>query len=248
MREVSEGRRRRHDVGRGDGGMASPWSYRRTTEVEERRTRDRPILGPTGKRFALDEPEIRSLVIKRVLEKIGRERPILLWLDDLHHAPPSTADALAKIRRDSANLRLMIIASARDEALVADPAIERWVESLRHAFGGPRMNILPLDRSDTHTLLRMSLPVDDFTIQEAESRSNGNPLFALQILHAWAARAIWSFPAASIVSSRTPCNGGRRRPVTCGMNACRHSIRTTGLSPKRRPRWVPSFGPMSFAR
>src|SRR5262249_20512979 len=37
-------------------------------------------LGPSGKRFALDRPELRWLIIRRVLERIGQRRPILLWM------------------------------------------------------------------------------------------------------------------------------------------------------------------------
>ncbi|HYQ31154.1 MAG TPA: hypothetical protein VER04_28160, partial [Polyangiaceae bacterium] len=38
----------------------------------------------------------------------------------------------------------------------------------------------------TATLLRESLPLDDAAVREAARRSRGNPLFALQQLHAWA--------------------------------------------------------------
>jgi serine/threonine protein kinase/tetratricopeptide (TPR) repeat protein len=153
----------------------------------ERRSRERSNVGPTGKRFTLDEPELRWLVIKRVLERIGRDRPVLLWLDDFHNAPPNTFEGLAKIRRESPTLRTLLIATVRHEALVGDPQLERRLESLRRTFGGPRLPLSPLDPADTHALLRSALPLDDRALREAEARSKGNPLFALQLLHAWAA-------------------------------------------------------------
>ena len=157
------------------------------TPSQERRSRERAPMGPTGKRFSLDEPELRWLVIRRVLERIGRDRPILLWLDDFHHAPPNTYDGLSKIRREAKALRMLVIATARLEALVGDPLVERRLEALRRTFGGPRLPLSPLDVADTHALLRSALPLDDRALHEAEARSKGNPLFALQLLHMWAA-------------------------------------------------------------
>ncbi|MBI2392779.1 MAG: protein kinase [Deltaproteobacteria bacterium] len=153
----------------------------------ERRTRDRPQVGPTGKRFTLDEPELRWLVIRRILERIGRDRPILLWLDDAHHAPPATFDGLVKILREVPRLRMLIVATARQEALVGDRTIDRRLDTMRRALGGPRIRLAPLEVAETHALLRAALPLDDRAIHEAQTRSKGNPLFALQLLHAWAA-------------------------------------------------------------
>jgi eukaryotic-like serine/threonine-protein kinase len=154
---------------------------------KDRRTRNRPQVGPTGKRFTLDEPELRWLVIRRVLERIGRDRPILLWLDDCHHAPPGTFDAIVRIVRDVPKLRLLVVATTRQENLSADRAIERRIEAMRRSLGGPRMRIGALEMGETHSLLRSALPLDDRALHEAQARSKGNPLFALQLVHAWAA-------------------------------------------------------------
>ncbi len=61
-------------------------------------------LGPTGKRFVLDRPELRWIVVRRVLERIGRDRPVLLWLDDLHLSSPNTFEMLARLRSDATRL------------------------------------------------------------------------------------------------------------------------------------------------
>src|SRR5580704_3424819 len=54
-------------------------------------------LGPTGKRFVLDRPELRFLVIKRLLQRLAAERPVLMWLDDLHFASPNTFEVLRRL-------------------------------------------------------------------------------------------------------------------------------------------------------
>ncbi len=142
-------------------------------------------VGPTGKRFALDRPELRWLIIRRVLQRIGRTRPILLWMDDLHHAAPTTFEGLTSLHRDAPDLGLLVVATIRSEAVSADPEATARLDRLLQIFPSERMEIQPLSPQQTHTLLRESLPLDDAAISEAAARSKGNPLFALQLLHAW---------------------------------------------------------------
>ncbi|MEZ4301105.1 MAG: hypothetical protein R3B70_39580, partial [Polyangiaceae bacterium] len=60
------------------------------------------------------------------------------------------------------------------------------IERILPDFGGERLDLAPLNPAQTHALLRETLPLDDAAIQEAAARSKGNPLFALQLVHAWA--------------------------------------------------------------
>jgi hypothetical protein len=143
-------------------------------------------VGPSGKRFALDRPELRWLIIRRVLERIGHKRPLLLWMDDLHYAAPTTFDGLLTLHRDAPQLPLMVVATVRSEAVETDPRAASNIESMLAAFSGERLDVAPLSPTQTHSLLREALPLEDSAIIEAAARSKGNPLFALQLVHAWA--------------------------------------------------------------
>jgi hypothetical protein len=143
-------------------------------------------VGPTGKRFVLDRPEIRALVVRRTLQRIGKHKPIVIWMDDLHDASPSTFDHLVRLHREARRLGLFILATARSEALAADPEAARRLDDLVAEFNGRRVRIAPLDAQETHALLRETLPLDECAVAEAAARSKGNPLFALQLVHAWA--------------------------------------------------------------
>jgi eukaryotic-like serine/threonine-protein kinase len=142
--------------------------------------------GPSGKRFALDRPELRWLIIRRVLARIAEKRPILLWMDDLHLASPTTFEGLLGLHRDAPQLGLMVVATLRSDAVEADPAAAAMVEATLAAFGGERLDVAPLSPAQTHALVRETLPLEDAAIVEAAARSKGNPLFALQLVHAWA--------------------------------------------------------------
>jgi len=70
-------------------------------------------LGPTGKRFFFDAPQVRRQVIFRTLKKIGHSRPLLLWLDDLHLASARTFETLTQLHEDGHGLRIMLVATVR---------------------------------------------------------------------------------------------------------------------------------------
>ncbi|HVY48538.1 MAG TPA: protein kinase, partial [Minicystis sp.] len=150
------------------------------------RPRSSAPAGPSGKRFALDRPELRWLVIRRVFERIARRRPILLWMDDLHHASPTTFEGLVDLHKEAPHLPLFVVATARSEAVHADGAAAARLARALDAFHGEPLELAPLQAQEAHALLRETLPLDDEAAREAAERSKGNPLFALQVLHAWA--------------------------------------------------------------
>jgi serine/threonine protein kinase/tetratricopeptide (TPR) repeat protein len=143
-------------------------------------------VGPSGKRFALDHPELKWLVMRRTLEHIAKEKPILLWMDDIHLAPAATYDNVVRLLREADQLGVFVVATVRSEAVEADPSGQERLERFIQEGRGERMDLAPLDATQTHTLLRETLPLDDTAVIEAAARSKGNPLFALQLLHAWA--------------------------------------------------------------
>jgi tRNA A-37 threonylcarbamoyl transferase component Bud32 len=143
-------------------------------------------LGPTGKRFVLDTPELRVAVMQRVLERIGHDRPILLWFDDLHLSSPNTFEQLSRLKRAPSTLRVLTIATARSETLATDLDAALRLEAARADWGGEVLDLLPLAPEETQALLKATLPLASEAVQKGVEQSHGNPLFALQLLHAWA--------------------------------------------------------------
>ncbi len=146
---------------------------------------DEPI-GPTGIRFTLDTPETRRTVIRYALRRIARGRPLLLWLDDLHHAAPATIEGLVKILEEEPDQRFLIVGTIRTEDYEVDPKVQERLQPLREALAAEIIEIRPMDTETTCELVRAALPLDDESVMEAARRSRGNPLFALQQLHTWA--------------------------------------------------------------
>jgi tetratricopeptide (TPR) repeat protein len=168
-------------------------------------------LGPSGKRFVLDRPELRFIVIKKVLERLTRERPALLWLDDLHYASLNTFEVIGRLRRDAPDIPMLVIATARSETLATDLDAALRMEAMRAEWNGKVLELKPLATDETEALLRTALPLDDAAIARAIEQSRGNPLFALQLLYAWAGGGYLTLEDGKY---RVPQEALQGRPIT----------------------------------
>jgi eukaryotic-like serine/threonine-protein kinase len=143
-------------------------------------------IGPSGIRFTLDTLETRRMVIRYTLRRIANKRPLLFWLDDLHNTGPATIDGLLRILEDEPDQRILMLATARSEEVALGTSAADRLRQLREATNGTVIEVPPLTPERTVELIRSSIPLDDAAVEEAARRSRGNPLFALQQLHAWA--------------------------------------------------------------
>jgi DNA-binding SARP family transcriptional activator/tetratricopeptide (TPR) repeat protein len=115
--------------------------------------------------------------IRRFVEAIARERPVVLVLDDIHWAEPTLLD-LVEYLGEWAEARVLVLCAARRELLETRPA-----------WGGPTstgfvVELAPLDPDEVRELV-LSLseePVDPDVDRRIVEQAGGNPLFAEQLL------------------------------------------------------------------
>jgi serine/threonine protein kinase/tetratricopeptide (TPR) repeat protein len=168
-------------------------------------------IGPSGIRFTLDTLETRRMVIRYTLRKIANKRPLLFWLDDLHNAGPATIEGLLRILEDEPDQRILMLATARSEDVALGTSAAERLRQLREATNGNVIEVPPLSPERTLELIRGSMPLDDSAVEEAARRSRGNPLFALQQLHAWALSGQMEFSGSAY---RVPADVLAVRPQT----------------------------------
>lgn len=168
------------DQGRTWVAAAATWLRPRAPDEPDK-------VGPSGKRFLLDKPELRWVIIRHILERITSDgRPICLWLDDLHWASASACAGLIQLCREAPQLSLLMVATLRDEALAAHPAGMANLEMLNRSLPTTRVEIAPLTEKEMREMLQASINLSPEGEDVVLSRSEGNPLFALQLVHAWA--------------------------------------------------------------
>ncbi|RYE92227.1 MAG: tetratricopeptide repeat protein, partial [Myxococcales bacterium] len=170
-----------------DDDQGRTWVAATATWLRPRGPDEPDKLGPSGKRFLLDKPELRWVIIRHILERITSDgRPLCIWLDDLHWASASACNGLIQLCRDAPQLGILMVGTVRDEALAAHPTGTANLDMLSRHLNVSRIDLAPLSSEETRDMLRAAINLSPEAETVVLARSQGNPLFALQLVHAWA--------------------------------------------------------------
>jgi class 3 adenylate cyclase/tetratricopeptide (TPR) repeat protein len=110
--------------------------------------------------------------VRRLLESLAAERPLILHVDDLQWGEPMLFDLLDHVVDLSRGVPILVLCTARPELLEDRPA-----------WGGGKLNattvlLEPLDRGDSELLLeQLGGALDRDTTARVIAASEGNPLF-----------------------------------------------------------------------
>lgn len=114
-----------------------------------------------------------SWAARRLLEKAGAERTVVLVLDDLHWAEPAFLDLVDYVRTFLRGVGVLIVGTGRPELLDLRPS---WRE-----FAFP---LEPLAAAEAEELAECLSADDDFARASAVEIAEGNPLFLEQLVAA----------------------------------------------------------------
>jgi class 3 adenylate cyclase/tetratricopeptide (TPR) repeat protein len=117
--------------------------------------------------------------MRRLLEALASERPLVISLEDVNWAEPTLLDLIEQIAEWSREAPIMILCSARDELIELRPT---WAGGLRNATTAL---LEPLSASESVALidhLSSDQQIDQPTARRVASMAAGNPLFVEQLL------------------------------------------------------------------
>ena len=131
-----------------------------------------------------------QLVFRRFLGVFARpEHPLALFLDDLQWLDPATLDLVEAVLTQGQVRHLLLIGAYRDNEVMAGHPLRRKLQALRHA--GARLqeiSLAPLGRADVRQLIVDALrcgPEEAAPLaQLVHEKTDGNPFFTIQFLHA----------------------------------------------------------------
>ncbi len=120
------------------------------------------------------------------LQEVSRQCPLVMFLDDIHWADPSSVDLLAYLGGKCAGFRLLLVLTYRSSDLLRS----------QHPFGPIKLELqgrgicreisLPfLSRGDVHDYLALAFVGHQFPEEFADvlhARTEGNPLFMVDLL------------------------------------------------------------------
>jgi class 3 adenylate cyclase/tetratricopeptide (TPR) repeat protein len=122
-------------------------------------------------------PGDTTWAVRRLLETLAADRPVVAILDDLHWAEEPMLDVVESTV-DRVHAPLVIVCLARPELLEVRPT---WGGGRRQVI---TRTLLPLTRDEARALARQLLGADapEALVHAVVERSEGNPLFAEQLV------------------------------------------------------------------
>lgn len=125
---------------------------------------------------------VYSLVVE-LLEKVTREGPVLVMLDDVQFADAETLAAVELVARRLAPRPLMMVLAARIDAWNNDRDFAAALGPLTTPMHGRTIELARLGDDHLAELLRQELDADpsEGLVNYVSRRSSGNPLFAIAV-------------------------------------------------------------------
>ncbi len=133
-------------------------------------------------------PAERYSAIEAVLVRAARERPVIVWLDDVQWG----TDALGLVEHalESIDAPILFVLTVRDEALSERPVETRQLGRIERDDRAHAISIGPLAEHETAMLISSLLGLSGSLAQSLCTRVGGNPLFAVQLIGDWVQRGV----------------------------------------------------------
>jgi tetratricopeptide (TPR) repeat protein len=138
-----------------------------------------------GERALLEQERIFA-VAERILRRVAAERPLLVILEDLHHAGQASLGFMEHVAvgLHLTPAPLVILGAMRTEEIEQAPRLKQMLERLGR-FGSEdiiRLGLKRLTQDESVELLGKLLPVADEVAVRLAVRGEGNPLYMTQML------------------------------------------------------------------
>lgn len=132
--------------------------------------------------------EERFALVRGFLEHLAQRRPVLLVLDDVQFSGESIAFARNLV--ESAGSSLLVVLTAQKEALEEHPAEAAQLARLTRLERAESLGLGPLDPDAHARLIGDLLGLEPELAANVAERTDGSPLFAVQLVGDWVQRGI----------------------------------------------------------
>lgn len=134
-------------------------------------------------------PTERFRAIRSFLELEAVERPIIVWFDDVQWGGEAL-EFISYCMRLGVHLPVLFVLTVRDEALTDDMLEARLLKRLIDLDQNKEVRIGALPSDDHERLVRELLSLEGELASEVAERTDGNPLFAVQLVGDWVQRGV----------------------------------------------------------
>jgi tetratricopeptide (TPR) repeat protein len=169
-------------------GGGDPYAWNALTE----------LVVPSGEASEAGEPIIRfasaderHTLLGDVLVRLAGERPVLVWIDDAQWG----GDALGFVasllgRAAEQDAAILVVLTVRDEALAERPIEAQALAELSRHPAVRTLEVPRLPRGEHRRLVEELLRLEPGLAARVAERTDGNPLFAVQLVGDWVERGV----------------------------------------------------------
>jgi predicted ATPase len=125
-------------------------------------------------------------VLLRLLDRLSAAQPLVLVVEDIHWADRSTRDFLVFLTRSMCRERVLVLATYRSDELHRRHPLRPVVAELERSDRAARIALVPFTHAELADQLEdiLGAPPDPGLVDRLLARSEGNPLFAEELLAA----------------------------------------------------------------
>jgi DNA-binding CsgD family transcriptional regulator/tetratricopeptide (TPR) repeat protein len=176
-------------------GLARLLPEQRLADLAQLLPEQRPVGGARQAAVRPDRPDAlvdvspRARLIDAVshaLEHLSRSAPLLLVLEDVHWADPSTRELLTVLLTRESTARCVVVASYRADDLHRRHPLRADVAHWSRLSGVERLHLQPLPDLDVRALVRALAPASlpDTAVDGIVQRAEGNAFFTEELVAA----------------------------------------------------------------
>lgn len=172
----------------GDYAEDAPFEWQTMTQIV-RPSLASDTLQSLGIQIA--QPSQRYAVVYRYLQHLAEDRPVVVWCDDAQWAN-DTLEFLEFVRnrRDEESCPILFVVNVTEEELADRSDDGEAIEALTEAERTEELELEPLEPAHHERLVQELLHLEGDLAREVVRRTNGNPLFAVELIGDWVHRGV----------------------------------------------------------
>lgn len=159
-------------------GVVDPYEWLALAELMQPGTTDRVRPAQASERHAL---------VGRLLARAAEARPVVVWMEDVQWGADALAFALHLLKLPAP---VLVLATVREDVLPQRRLEARLLDALLQAEGASELAVLPLADVHHRALIDALLLLDGDLATQVAERTQGNPLFAVQLVGDWVSRGV----------------------------------------------------------
>ena len=184
-----------------DQGVDDAYEWMAMTELMSPATAFDPTRGAQAVRFSNRAEQ--HVLVRRLLERLGAERPVVVWLEDVQWGSDAINFAAHVLRAQALSPSpVLLMLTVRDEALEDRKVETKLLDELLALPGCSTTLVPPLSHEDQMKLIGELLVLQDRLSNEVALRTDGNPLFAIQLVGDWVQRGVLEIAKEGFVLQR----------------------------------------------